>query len=100
MDRLESEKFGLAKAVNEAESETHRLEGELARLKDELERVESEDVERGAVEGDDGGEALKLRVYRSLGIELEEDEAGVVVKAVVSKLPWERRCGGGDGIDG
>lgn len=89
MDRLESEKFSLAKAVNEAESETHRLEGELARLREELERVEAEDVERVAVGEDEGGEVLKLKVYRSLGIELEEDEkTGEVKKAIVSKCFW------------
>ncbi|TGZ84725.1 Spc24-domain-containing protein [Ascodesmis nigricans] len=78
----EREKFNLAKAVNELESTTHALEGQLARLRKELEGIEAVDVLKEEVEGDDGI-TLKLRLYRSLGIELEEDEAGVWTKAVV-----------------
>lgn len=78
------ENLGLAKSVNELESTTHALEGQLARLREELKKIESTDLLGTAVEEDDGA-ALKLRLYRSMGIELEEDESGIYTKAIVRK---------------
>lgn len=34
------------------------------------------------------GDRLKLKVYRSLGIDIQEDGAGGYNKAVIRKVPW------------
>ncbi|RPA94499.1 Spc24-domain-containing protein [Choiromyces venosus 120613-1] len=83
MLRLDREKFALAKGINELESSAHGLEGQLARLKEELEQVDKEDpMQSAAVEAEDGT-LLKLKVYRSLGIDLQEDGGGGYSKAVI-----------------
>lgn len=107
MLRLDREKFSLAKNINELESSSHHLEGQLARLKEELEQVDGEDAMQTAMmEAEDGtlyetlsdakvsgeistdgcGRRLKLKVYRSLGIDIQEDGAGGYNKAVIRKI--------------
>lgn len=84
MVALDREKFALAKSVNELESQHHSLEGELARLRVELESVEDEDVIKREVEREvDGGTLLKLKMFRSLGIDIQEDGKGGWGKAVI-----------------
>lgn len=102
---LDRTKFALAKNVNDLESNVHALEGHLAKLKEELENLQNDDpMERAVLEAADdgttfvprfglqdgsdtdsggGGNRLKLRVFRGLGIELQDDGAGVFKKAVV-----------------
>lgn len=82
---MDTEKFRVAKAASDLEIEGERLEGELRTLKRQL-RV----VEEQGDEGDErerGGEdenVLKLKVYRSLGIECEQDcSTGEVRRAVI-----------------
>lgn len=82
---LDREKFQLAKSINELESSNHALEGKVQQAKEELEMVEADDVlsDPKIVAEDDV--LLKLKVYRSLGIEVEQDEEvpGVFTKAIV-----------------
>ena len=94
MLRLDREKFALAKGINELESSAHGLEGQLARLKEELEQVDGEDpIQSALVEAGDGT-LLKLKVYRSLGIELQEDGAAGYSKAVIRGFPFSPFPGG------
>jgi len=83
MLRLDREKFALAKGINELESSAHGLEGQLARLKEELEQVDGEDPMQSALVEAEDGTLLKLKVYRSLGIDLQEDGAAGYSKAVI-----------------
>jgi len=83
MLRLDREKFALAKGINELESSAHGLEGQLARLKEELEQVDGEDPMQSALVEAGDGTLLKLKVYRSLGIDLQEDGAAGYSKAVI-----------------
>lgn len=82
---LDREKFQLAKSINELESSTHTLEGKLQQLKEELEMVDAEDVLADPKMVAEDDVLLKLKVYRSLGIEVEQDEdvPGVFTKAIV-----------------
>lgn len=81
---LDREKFSLAKNINELESSSHHLEGQLARLKEELESDGEDAIQTAMMEAEDGT-LLKLKVYRSLGIEIQEDGAGGYNKAVIRK---------------
>jgi len=85
---LDTRKFRVAKQVRDAEEESERLEGELERLRGELERVEGEGVEGGEAvrrsRGVDDPTILRLWLYRSLGITLEQDEAGNYNKATIA----------------
>jgi kinetochore protein Spc24 len=55
MLRLDREKFSLAKNINELESSSHHLEGQLARLREELEQVDGEDpMQTALMEAEDG----------------------------------------------
>ena len=83
MLHLDRTKFTLAKQINDLESSTHLLEIKLQSLKEELDMIDTEDAlsdPRNVAEDD---VVLKLKVYRSLGIEVEMDEGGVFEKAVV-----------------
>ncbi|KAI5785008.1 Spc24 subunit of Ndc80-domain-containing protein [Peziza echinospora] len=82
---LDREKFTLAKSINDLESTTHTLESKLLQLKEDLEMVDSEDALGDARMVAEDEVLLKLKVYRSLGIEVQQDEggAGVFTKAVV-----------------
>src|SRR5690606_7599685 len=68
MYALDKQKFALAKAINERESRTHELENEKARLEEELAELEEEE-RRGDVYGQADDTVLKLKLYRSMGIE-------------------------------
>ncbi|KAL7269864.1 putative kinetochore protein spc24 [Rhizina undulata] len=82
MLKLDKEKFSLAKKVNDIDSGMHALEGQLARLREELEAVDSEDAVQQAMEAEDGT-VLRLKVYRSLGMDIEGDGAGGYNKVVI-----------------
>ncbi|KAI9731161.1 MAG: kinetochore-associated Ndc80 complex subunit spc24 [Cirrosporium novae-zelandiae] len=84
---LDTQKFRIAKAASDLEIEAERLEQELQGLKERL-----QDLEIQGVEGDESARAvremedatiLKLKVYRSLGIDVEADKAGNFSKAVI-----------------
>lgn len=51
MLKMDTEKFRIAKGVNDAEIESERMSGELAALKQQLETLEKEGVEGGARRG-------------------------------------------------
>lgn len=86
--RLDTEKFRTAKAASDAEVEAERLALKHADLVARLQELELQ-----GVEGDEAGRRrdpvddevlLRLKVYRSLGIDLERDERdGEWTKAVV-----------------
>lgn len=85
---LDTEKFKIAKGVNEAECESERLSGELEALKLQLGILEREGVEGGArgksAEEREDETVLKLCFYRSLGIDAVQDEgSGEYKRAVV-----------------
>ncbi|KAK4631590.1 putative kinetochore protein spc24 [Fulvia fulva] len=87
MLKMDTEKFRIAKGVNDAEIETERLGGELAALKQQLETLEKEGVEGGArrsVQKQEDANILKLSFYRSLGIEVQQDaKTGEYNRAVI-----------------
>ncbi|PYH49242.1 kinetochore Spc24 family protein [Aspergillus saccharolyticus JOP 1030-1] len=87
MVELDTKKFRIAKAATELEIESERLEGELEMLKERL-----ADLEAQGVEGDeptrreremDDATLLRLKIYRSLGVDIEADETGNFNKAVI-----------------
>lgn len=85
--QLDTRKFRIAKQANDLESENERLQGELERLKMRLAELDEQGVEgderaRRQREADDPT-VLRLWLYRSLGINLEQDERGEYKKAVV-----------------
>lgn len=85
MLKMDTDKFRIAKGVNDAEIESERLRGELAGLRQQLETLEREGVEGGRKADLAEDEiVLKLQFYRGLGIDARRDEAsGEFVKAVV-----------------
>ncbi|KAF2870843.1 Spc24 subunit of Ndc80-domain-containing protein [Massariosphaeria phaeospora] len=85
--RLDTEKFKIAKQASDLEVEGERLQGEVGRLGVVLQELEDEGVE-GGVERERGAEedatVLKLKVYRTLGIDVEADvTTGQYNKAVI-----------------
>jgi len=73
--------------ASELEIESERLEGELEMLKERLAELEAQGLEgdemaRREREADDAT-ILRLKIYRSLGIDVEADEAGNYHKAVI-----------------
>ncbi|KAF4252254.1 kinetochore-associated Ndc80 complex subunit spc24 [Aspergillus fumigatus] len=87
MVELDTKKFRIAKAATELEIESERLEGELEMLKERLAELEAQGLEgdeatRREREADDAT-ILRLKIYRSLGIDIEADEAGNFSKAVI-----------------
>lgn len=87
MLKMDTEKFRIAKGVNDAEMESERLSGELAALKQQLATLEKEGVEGGARRGGEGQEdanVLKLHFYRSLGIDVRQDpKTGAYEQAII-----------------
>ncbi|KIW72691.1 hypothetical protein PV04_00868 [Phialophora macrospora] len=86
--QLDTKKFRIAKQASELEAESERLEAELERLKMRLADLDEQGVEgdentRRAREADDPT-ILRLWLYRSLGITLEQDEAGNYNKATIA----------------
>ena len=87
MMEMDDQKFRVAKAASDLEIENERLESELEGLSNRLQAL---DVQ--GLDGDDASRArresedpvvLKLKIYRSLGIEVEPDAAGNYNKAVI-----------------
>ena len=84
---LDTKKFRIAKQASEMEVESERLESELEGMKMRLADLEEQGVEgdemaRRSREADDPT-ILRLWLYRSLGIMLEQDEAGNYNKATI-----------------
>lgn len=84
---LDTRKFRIAKQASELEVENERLAAELEAQKQRLAELEEQGVEgderaRRAREADDPT-VLRLWLYRSLGITLEQDEAGNYGKATI-----------------
>ncbi|KAL2159805.1 hypothetical protein VTH06DRAFT_1938 [Thermothelomyces fergusii] len=77
--RLDTQKFRVAKAASDLEMETERLQAQLAELNARLQELELQGVDGGdPAAGGAGGlledeVLLRLKVYRSLGIEIERD---------------------------
>ncbi|EAW14181.1 kinetochore Spc24 family protein [Aspergillus clavatus NRRL 1] len=87
MVELDTKKFRIAKAATEYEIEAERLEGELEMLKERLADLEAQGLEgdettRREREADDAT-ILRLKIYRSMGIDIEADDAGNFGKAVI-----------------
>ncbi|KAI5291962.1 kinetochore-associated Ndc80 complex subunit spc24 [Ascosphaera acerosa] len=87
MVELDTRKFRTAKAAADLEVEGDRLQAELEALQARLAELDEQGVEgdeaaRRAREADDAT-LLRLKVYRSLGIEAEPDEQGNYTKAVI-----------------
>lgn len=85
---LDTKKFKVAKQAQELEVEGEKLESELARLRRRLDELEEQGVEgdvqaRRQREADDPT-ILRLWLYRSLGVTLEQDHAGNYNKATVN----------------
>lgn len=86
ISRLDTQKFRTAKAASDAEMEVERLSQQLADLQARLQELEAQGDEGEVLSGADndgagGGGAtiddevlLRLKVYRSLGIDVERDE--------------------------
>ncbi|KAF2736739.1 kinetochore protein-like protein spc24 [Polyplosphaeria fusca] len=88
--RLDTEKFKIAKQASDLEIEGERLQSEMGRLGGVLGELEEEGVEggaereRGAGGVEDDATVLKLKVYRTLGIDVEADRmTGQYTKAVI-----------------
>ncbi|PSN71546.1 Spc24-domain-containing protein [Corynespora cassiicola Philippines] len=87
--RLDTEKFKIAKQASDLEIEGERLQSELQRLEGTLGELDEEGVEgvereRGASED---ANVLKLKVYRTLGIDVEADPTtGQYNKAVIRNV--------------
>ncbi|KAL2120540.1 hypothetical protein VTJ04DRAFT_4567 [Mycothermus thermophilus] len=78
MARLDTHKFRVAKAASDLEMETERLQAQLDELKARLQELELQGVDGGAGAGPGEGGVddevlLRLKVYRSLGMEIERD---------------------------
>lgn len=107
---LDTQKFRIAKAASELEIESERLESELEMLKERLAELEAQGLEgdetaRREREADDATMyalrlaytgfrdlqvanwsfhcRLRLKIYRSLGIDVEADENGNYHKAII-----------------
>lgn len=106
---LDTQKFRIAKAASELEIESERLESELEMLKERLAELEAQGLEgdetaRREREADDAtmyaflsiqfhwfrylqfanwSFRLRLKIYRSLGIDIEADENGNYRKAII-----------------
>ncbi|KAL3474932.1 putative kinetochore protein spc24 [Aspergillus californicus] len=87
MVELDTKKFRIAKAASELEIESERLESELDMLKERLSELEVQGLEgdettRREREAEDAI-LLRLKIYRSMGIDIKPDEAGNFTKAVI-----------------
>jgi kinetochore protein Spc24 len=83
---LDTQKFRIAKSANDLEIESERLSSQLADLQARLQELEIQGVDggdnarRGLV---DDEISLKLKVYRTLGVDVDRDEKGQYSKAVI-----------------
>ena len=88
MVEMDTQKFRVAKAASDAEVEGERLEGERDALRARLAELDAQGVEgdeasRAARRAAEDPLVLRLKVYRSLGIDVEPDDKGGYSKAVV-----------------
>ncbi|KAK3368964.1 Spc24 subunit of Ndc80-domain-containing protein [Lasiosphaeria ovina] len=82
--RLDTQKFRIAKAASDLEMETERLQAQAADLAARLQELELQGVDGGASSSSTSASSgtvedevlLRLKVYRSLGIEIERDGMG------------------------
>jgi len=89
--RLDTQKFRIAKSVSDLEMETERLQAQQAELAARLQELELQGVDggdfgNGSVTGGSVEDEvlLRLKVYRSLGIDIERDSKdGEFSRAVV-----------------
>ncbi|KAF3041974.1 putative kinetochore protein spc24 [Didymella pomorum] len=84
--RLDTEKFKIAKQASDLEIEGERLQQERERLSGVAQDLEAEGVEGGEREKAESEDAtiLKLKLYRTLGIDVEADPTtGQYNKAVI-----------------
>ncbi|KAK1829182.1 putative kinetochore protein SPC24 [Podospora conica] len=88
--RLDTQKFRVAKAASDLEMETERLQAQAAELSARLQELELQGVDGGDFGGTGGNGGvedevlLRLKVYRSLGIDIERDgKEGEFSRAVV-----------------
>ncbi|KAJ4377016.1 putative kinetochore protein spc24 [Didymella sp. IMI 355093] len=84
--RLDTEKFKIAKQASDLEIEGERLQQERERLSGVAQDLEAEGVEGGEREKSESEDAtiLKLKLYRTLGIDVEADSTtGQYNKAVI-----------------
>jgi kinetochore protein Spc24, fungi type len=84
---LDTQKFRIAKAASDLDIETERLSSQHSDLQSKLQELELQGLDGGSFARRTAVEdevLLKLKVYRSLGIEVERDvESGEYTKAVV-----------------
>ncbi|KAG4301569.1 hypothetical protein PCANB_001749 [Pneumocystis canis] len=81
---MDRDKFSLAKNINELESSIHTMDATYSRLKEELELLESEDIMKDTQElMTDDSTLLRLKIYRTLGIDLFEDDVGNYTKVII-----------------
>lgn len=87
---LDTQKFRIAKVASDLEIEGERLEQELEGLKCRLQELDMQ-----GVDGDEAMKAkreiddptiLKLKIFRSLGIDVEADNAGNYNKAIIRNI--------------
>lgn len=86
ISRLDTQKFRIAKAASDLEMDTERLSGQLADLAARLQELELQGAEGGDGARDpvEDEVLLRLKVYRSLGIDIERDARdGEFSRAVV-----------------
>lgn len=86
--RLDTQKFRTAKAASDLEMETERLSSQAADLAARLQDLEVQGVDGSPADAArdpvDDEVLLRLKVYRSLGIDIERDEKdGDFTKAIV-----------------
>lgn len=100
--RLDGVKFKIAKEASDAEIESGRLEGECRRAEGALGDLDAGGDDGGAAmgrgrgaKGADDRDVLKLKLYRSLGIDMEPDKEGAWTRAVVRNA----HCGVVDVVD-
>lgn len=90
MNRLDTDKFRIAKEASELEIETERLDKDILSTRRGLEEAEAIEAAGGVVANSEAGgvasdeTVLKLKVYRMMGIDVEPDaETGLYTRAVV-----------------
>jgi kinetochore protein Spc24 len=83
MNSLDRDKFALAKEINALEGSAHTLSSRLAHLTATLENMNEDVMQEPNALAHEQGAALRLAVYRDLGIRLVEDASGAFSKAVV-----------------
>lgn len=83
ISKLEGDKFSLAKKISDLESEYHSNLATLDALEKELEEVDQQDAEDQVTTTIDNATLLKLKFYRSLGVNLDSDDMNSVEKVLV-----------------